>query len=76
MKNEKLKNLELQHAVLLKMFGVVYEEDSFEDILSIQRTKRQNMYCLFERLDMSYLKDLEEYDDSTPTMLTEDSWFE
>ena len=43
MKNEKLKNLELQHAVLLKMFGVVYEEDSFEDILSIQRTKRQNM---------------------------------
>lgn len=76
MKNENLKNLELQHAVLLKMFGVVFNEDRVEDILSIQRTARQNMFCLFERLNMRPSKVLEEYDDTTPIMLTKDSWFE
>ena len=75
MKNEKLKNLELQHAVLLKMFEVIYEEDNVQDILSIQRTPRQNMFCFFERLHM-YSKEIENYDNTTPTMLTKDSWFE
>ena len=76
MKNENLKNLELQHAVLLRMFGIVYDEERVEDILSIQRTEWQNMFCLFERTDMSPPKVLEEYDDTTPIMLTKDSWFE
>ena len=67
----------LKYEVLNKMNDIVLGEAYAHDFCSLTRTKRQNMFMMYERLNMMPTNNLlEKYDDTTPTMLEKKGRFE